>query len=69
MDGTQTLAEIRRKGVTDQSDKKPVPVVLLTADDTAGAREHYLEIGFDDYLAKPIEPQQIRDQVDHFLHI
>lgn len=68
MDGTQVLLEIRRMEA-EQEVKKPVPVVLLTADDTTGARKRYLEFGFDDYLAKPIEPQQIRDQVEHFLHI
>lgn len=68
MDGTQVLLEIRRmeakQGIT-----KPVPVVLLTTDDSVGARKKYLEFGFNDYLAKPIEPQQIRKQVEHYLHI
>lgn len=68
MDGTQTLLEIRQMEA-EQQVKKPVPVVLLTADDSAGARKRYLEAGFDDYLAKPIEPQQIREQVEHHLHI
>ena len=67
MDGTQVLLEIRRmeakNGIT-----KPVPVVLLTMDDSVGARKRYLEFGFDDYLAKPIEPQQIRKQVEHYLY-
>lgn len=68
MDGTQTLLEIRQMEA-EQQVKKPVPVILLTADDSAGARKRYLEAGFDDYLAKPIEPQQIREQVEHHLHI
>ena len=66
MDGTQVLLEIRRME-NEQGVSKPVPVVLLTADDTVGARKRYLEFGFDDYLSKPIEPQQIQDQVEHFL--
>ena len=68
MDGTQVLLEIRRMEA-ERDAKKPVPVVLLTADDSTGARKRYLEFGFDDYLAKPIEPQQIREQVEHYLHI
>ena len=67
MDGTQVLSEIRRME-NDQGVDKPVPVVLLTADDTEGARKRYLEAGFDDYLAKPIEPIQIQDQVEHYLN-
>ena len=68
MDGTQVLVEIR-KMEAERIVKKPVPVVLLTADDSIGARKHYLEAGFDDYLAKPIEPHQICDQVEKYLHI
>lgn len=68
MDGTQTLQEIRRLE-TEQGVSRSIPVVLLTADDTSGARKRYLEAGFDDYLSKPIEPHQIRDQVEHFLKI
>ena len=68
MDGTQTLQEIRRQE-NEQGVDRSIPVVLLTADDTVGARKRYLEAGFDDYLSKPIEPHQIRDQVEHFLKI
>ena len=67
MDGTQVLLQIRRMEA-EQGITKPVPVVLLTTDDSVGARKKYLEFGFDDYLAKPIEPQQIRKQVEHYLH-
>lgn len=68
MDGTQVLLAIR-KMEAEQGVKKPIPIILLTTDDSVGARKRYLEFGFDDYLAKPIEPQQIRDQVKHYLHV
>ena len=66
MDGTQVLFEIRKMERRQNADK-PVPVVLLTADDTVGARKHYLEAGFNDYIPKPVEPGQIREQVEHYL--
>lgn len=68
MDGTQALVAIR-KMEAERSVEHPVPVVLLTSDDSVGARKRYLEFGFDDYLAKPIEAKQIRQQVEHYLHI
>ncbi len=61
MDGTQTLQEIRR--IERERDMEAVPVVLLTADDSVGARKRYLDLGFDDYVAKPLEAQQIEEQV------
>lgn len=67
MDGSQVLQEIRR--MEREQGAEPVPVVLLTADDTPGARQRYLDLGFDDYLLKPIEPRQIREQVAHYLQV
>lgn len=68
MDGMQVLSEIRRME-REQGADKPVPVILLTADDTPGARRRYIDVGFDDCLLKPIEPWQIQNQVEHYLHI
>ncbi len=36
-----------------------VPVVALTANAISGAKEEYLELGFSDYLAKPIEKDEL----------
>ena len=51
MDGIETLARLREKG----SLHKGCAVIALTANATSGARERYIEAGFDDYLSKPIE--------------
>ena len=67
MDGTQTLVELRK--LEQKKGEKRVPVVILTADDSAGARKKYLESGFDDYLAKPIEARQIKEQVRKYLNL
>ena len=40
------------------------PVVALTADAVAGAREKYLEEGFIDYIAKPFSRDQIKEKLD-----
>lgn len=52
MDGIETLA--RMKAMPDNRSSRAV-VIVLTANAMAGVREMYLEKGFDDYLAKPIE--------------
>ena len=41
-----------------------VPTIALTADAVAGAQEHYKEIGFNDYLAKPFTREQIKEKLD-----
>ncbi|MCR5388164.1 MAG: response regulator [Lachnospiraceae bacterium] len=65
MDGTETLQRIRR--FEEENKMEKTPVVLLTADDTDGALAKYLEIGFDGYLSKPIQPHQITEKVRFFL--
>jgi len=41
-----------------------VPVIALTADAVAGAKEHYLSIGFVDYIPKPFTKDEIKEKLD-----
>ena len=41
-----------------------VPTIALTADAISGAQEHYLSVGFVDYLAKPFNRDQIKEKLD-----
>ncbi|MBR3489987.1 MAG: response regulator [Bacilli bacterium] len=41
-----------------------IPTIALTADAIAGALEHYKEVGFNDYLAKPFNREQIKEKLD-----
>lgn len=52
MDGIETFHHIRRK-----SDVyfKEIPIIALTANAIAGAREMFMKEGFTDFLAKPVE--------------
>ena len=36
-----------------------IPVVVLTADAIVGKKEEYLSLGFDDYLSKPIDTEEL----------
>jgi len=50
MDGIETLRELKKlPGLAEK------PCVALTANAISGAREMYLEAGFSDYLAKPVD--------------
>ena len=56
LDGVETLH--RMKELTE-NECRDVPVIVLTANAIMGAREKYLEEGFDDYLSKPIQSAKL----------
>jgi len=56
LDGIETLH--RMKQLPDNQ-CNGVPVVILTANAIVGAKEKYLEEGFDDYLSKPIQAAKL----------
>ena len=64
MDGIETLQRIREEsGIFT----KGIPVVALTANAVAGAREEYRATGFDDYLSKPVEPLHLEEILMKYL--
>ncbi len=63
-DGIETLGELR---AAENSPNVGTPVVCLTANVVSGARERYLEAGFDDYLPKPIEADQLEEMMIKYL--
>lgn len=64
MDGIETTKRIR---ALDADYCKQVPVIALTANAIAGAREELLANGFDDYLAKPINVKMLGDILQKYL--
>ena len=63
-DGIETLHEL--KEMTDNPNLK-TPVVCLTANALTGARQEYIDAGFDDYLPKPIDPEKFEEMILHYL--
>ena len=60
MSGDETLKKLTQMPSFD------IPVVALTADAVAGAREKYLSLGFNEYVAKPFKKEQLKDMLDKF---
>ena len=63
-DGIEALKEL--KAMKDNPNIE-TPVVCLTANAIAGMREVYISAGFDDYLAKPINPPDLEDMIIRYL--
>ena len=55
MDGVETLKKLKENDLIP----KGCVIIALTANAVSGARDRYLENGFDDYLSKPIEVAQL----------
>lgn len=53
MRGSETLTRLKADS------KFNIPVVALTANAIQGMREQYMLLGFDDYLAKPIDKKEL----------
>ena len=62
MTGTEAMKIL--KGLPDFK----TPVVVLTANAISGMREKYLQVGFDEYLAKPINKDQLASVINYFLN-
>jgi len=56
IDGFAVLSELRRRGTR-------VPVLMLTARDALDDRVRGLDLGADDYLRKPFEPEELEARV------
>ena len=52
----------------ENKDKLYTPIILLTAKGEAEERIHGLEIGADDYLAKPFEPRELILRIKNILN-
>jgi two-component system, sensor histidine kinase and response regulator len=63
MDGVEATAAIRQN---EQGSGRHIPVVALTANAMKGDREKYLASGMDDYLTKPIRPQELDEILNRY---
>ena len=65
MDGYEATRKIRsnRHQVKDSK----IPIVAMTANALKGDRQKCLDAGMDDYLSKPVDPNELEEKLRHWL--
>ncbi|MDD2518604.1 MAG: response regulator [Bacilli bacterium] len=61
MSGTQTLQKLK------QNSNFNIPTVVLTANTVDGAKEEYLSAGFNEYMGKPINREELNNILNKYL--
>jgi CheY-like chemotaxis protein len=59
MDGLEATRQIRARPTPPERGDRPIRIVAMTANAMQGDREACLAAGMDDYLAKPIRPEEL----------
>ncbi|MGH1486894.1 MAG: response regulator [Cellvibrionaceae bacterium] len=73
MDGYQATKAIR-KGKADNTNLgktgvfSGIPIVAMTANAMKGDREKCIAAGMDDYMSKPIDPDELQEKLHKWLH-
>jgi CheY-like chemotaxis protein/HPt (histidine-containing phosphotransfer) domain-containing protein len=63
-DGIETLYEMRAQ---EKNPNLDTVAVCLTANAISGARQQYLDAGFDDYLTKPVDSARLEEMLITYL--
>ena len=66
VDGPTVFKTIRED---EKGKNHDTPCIVLTADALSGSEQKYLDLGFDAYLAKPIEGDKLKETIRQFLQL
>jgi len=61
MDGLEATAMIRQR---EETSGHHIPIIAMTAHAMAGDRDRCIEAGMDDYISKPIKPQELQEAIE-----
>lgn len=64
MDGYEATKAIRQ---TLPEPKRSIPIIALTANAIKGDNERCLEVGMNDYLSKPFQPESLYDSMSKYI--
>ncbi len=65
MDGFEATMELRRREPAGQR----IPIVAMTANAMRGDRERCLEVGMDDYIAKPVRRDALEQIIQRYARV
>jgi CheY-like chemotaxis protein len=63
VDGYEATRMIRAQ---EMNTGRHLPIIAMTANAMAGAREVCLEAGMDDYVSKPVKPSELHDALERW---
>ncbi len=64
MNGIETTEMIRK---AEENSNRHIPIIAMTAHAMKGDKEKFIEIGMDDYLSKPVNPETLYETIEkHF---
>ena len=65
MDGYEATQKVR--GSESKVLNQEIPIIAMTANSMEGDREKCLEVGMDDFISKPINPNKVQETLIHWL--
>ena len=65
MDGFEATRAIRAADI--RAGGRPIPIIAMTANAMQEDRDRCIEAGMDDYVAKPVNPQTLREVLAKWL--
>jgi CheY-like chemotaxis protein len=65
MDGFEATGAIRQE---EKETGSHIPIVAMTAHAMKGDRERCLEVGMDDYVSKPLKPDDLFKTIEHAIN-